>query len=192
MDKLVNILKEETESLKNQFLESTEKWAKNQYKILEDRNNFTNVQWCEVLGIEPELRMVGGKEILSFPKNFYNTKDSKTLHNLQNTAQKATQLGEDKYVQLSIKKAEEHYENSILKLADRVKKHGLDIDNITAETSHIGVNIETVISDGEKAVKAHTIIAGGAVQKPHYRYLINKVKNPKKYIKSFKEKRDEI
>jgi len=34
------------------------------------------------------------------------------------------------------------------------------------------VNIETTLTDGEKMVRAYTIIAEGQVQRPHYRYLI--------------------
>jgi hypothetical protein len=36
----------------------------------------------------------------------------------------------------------------------------------------VGVNFETTLSDGEKIVRAFTIVASGEIQKPHYRYLI--------------------
>ena len=35
-----------------------------------------------------------------------------------------------------------------------------------------GINIDTIISDGEKQVKAQTICAWGEIQRPHYRYLV--------------------
>jgi hypothetical protein len=65
-----------------------------------------------------------------------------------------------------------HYENSIVKLAYRIEKKGLNLDKITVKTSHIGVNINTWITDGEQTVHAYTIIASGEIQRPHYRYLI--------------------
>ena len=36
----------------------------------------------------------------------------------------------------------------------------------------IGVNIESIITDGTKTVRAWTIVAEGEIQRPHYRYLI--------------------
>jgi hypothetical protein len=66
----------------------------------------------------------------------------------------------------------EHYEFSIEKLAERIIKKGLNQDNLKIVTSHIGVNIETTINDGNKTVRAFTIIAEGEIQKPHYRYLV--------------------
>ena len=66
-----------------------------------------------------------------------------------------------------------HYEDSIAKLAARIEAKGLNVSNLKVKTSHIGVNIETVLTDGSKTVKAFTIIAEGQVQRPHYRYLVN-------------------
>jgi hypothetical protein len=51
-------------------------------------------------------------------------------------------------------------------------KKGLNEENLKVVTSHIGININTTISDGDKTVKAWTIIAEGEIQKPHYRYLV--------------------
>ena len=61
---------------------------------------------------------------------------------------------------------------SIEKLAKRIEKKGLNQENIRTITSHVGVNIETTLTDGNKTVRAFTIIAQGTIQKPHYRYLI--------------------
>ena len=43
---------------------------------------------------------------------------------------------------------------------------------LKVKTSHIGVNIDTILSDGEKQVREITIVASGEIQRPHYRYLI--------------------
>ena len=84
----------------------------------------------------------------------------------------AVDKGSVVFVKESIQNAKEHYEDSILKLADRISKKGLEIDKIKVKTSHIGKNIDTLLTDGKKKVNAFTIIASGEIQKPHYRYLI--------------------
>ena len=71
-----------------------------------------------------------------------------------------------------VKAAEQHYENSIQKLAARIEKKGLNTENLSVLTSHVGVNINTTLTDGIKTVRAFTIIAEGPIQRPHYRYLI--------------------
>jgi hypothetical protein len=48
----------------------------------------------------------------------------------------------------------------------------LIVEKLVVETSHIGVNINTTLTDGEKTVRAFTIIASGEIQRPHYRYLV--------------------
>jgi len=150
MTKIVEILKKETKSLKTQYVEMTEKWAKKEFNRLLDSN-------CDGNAI-----LVRGKY---YPKN-NSLKQSETAKiNLLN-------LGKDIFLKKSVDSAKEHYENSILKLADRISKKGLNIDKLKVETSHIGVNIETTLTDGKKTVNAFTIIASGEIQRPHYRYLI--------------------
>jgi len=57
-------------------------------------------------------------------------------------------------------------------LAARIEKKGLNVEKIKTVTSHIGVNLETTLTDGTKTVRAWTIVASGEIQRPHYRYLI--------------------
>lgn len=172
MDKLVKQLKEQTQSLKEQYIEMTKKWAYNQYKILVKMSKWGEKQWCEWLGVEPVYINRHSDGFYSFPKGFFNTHEAKTYHNKRNEATRTARMGEKKFIDKVIQKAENHYESSIIKLANRIMKKDLDTDNLKMETSHIGVNIETTISDGHKTVRAFTIIAGGPIQRPHYRYLI--------------------
>ena len=81
-------------------------------------------------------------------------------------------MGVENFMLAEEKKAELHYEGSIVKLANRIEKKGLIIEKLVVETSHIGVNINTTLTDGEKTVRAFTIIASGEIQRPHYRYLV--------------------
>jgi hypothetical protein len=121
---------------------------------------FKNLNNNLIMNILNKEKEVIGKELSIDGYSFRNK-----VYNARNT-------GKDKYIAKEIKKAVLHYENSIVKLAYRIEKKGLNLDKITVKTSHIGVNINTWITDGEQTVHAYTIIASGEIQRPHYRYLI--------------------
>jgi hypothetical protein len=174
MDNLINILKKETETLKTQYVEKTKVWSEGYYKNTVKLCDYNESQWCKFLGIEPEIanKGYGSLEFKTFPMGFFNTPNAKIYNNLRNEAQNLKRIGLAEYIKKMILKAEAHYESSILKLAGRIEKKGLKQQNLTVVTSHVGVNIETTLSDGDKTVKAWTIIAEGEVQRPHYRYLV--------------------
>lgn len=155
--KLVEILKSETKSLKEQYINLTVEYAEKEFNRYMEMAKWTYEQWEEKF----PLRYMHGN-ILS--KEGMNLK-----HNI---VPKAKRMGKENFIQRAKEEAINHYENSILKLANRIEKKGLNIDNLQVKTSHIGVNIESILTDGEKTVRAFTIIAGGMVQRPHYRYLI--------------------
>lgn len=149
MKKLINILTEQTQSLKVQYIKQTEKWAKEQYlRNIQRRNDYYS------------------KKIKDYPEKYLYFEEQRWVFN------SPSYIFTEGFVSISIKNAELHYEMSIEKLAYRILKKGLDIDNINVKTSHIGVNIETIITDHNKTVKAFTVLAYGEVQRPHYRYLI--------------------
>ncbi len=173
METLVNILKEETKSLKIQFLEKTREYSINYYNKIQERKNWYEVEWCKFFGITPEIKNPNTRmEYLGYPKGFHNTKNSRDLNRFRNEISRISRMSLDEYINKELKLSEIHYDNSINKLAERIKLKGLNLDNLKVETSHIGVNINTTLTDGEKTIRAFTIIAGGDVQQPHYRYLI--------------------
>lgn len=173
MEKLVKVLLAETKILKDEYLEKIGEWAKQDFERYVEMASYKEVEWCKHLGLEPQLVNVGTpSEFLSFPKGFWNTKESRTYDNLKNKAYRIKRMGSDAYVEKCLKDGESHYESSINKLANRIVKKGLNESKLVVETARVGVNIETILTDGEKSVKAWTIIASGAVQKPHYRYLV--------------------
>lgn len=145
--KIVEILKSETKSLKIQYVQMTEKWASSEYDRLR--------RWIA----DYRSGMFGFGEA------------SKTYNKLPYSVVNPNGKKSD-FVSKAITDAESHYENSIEKLAERIDKKKLNISNLKVSTSHIGVNINTTLTDGIKTVRAFTIIASGPVQKPHYRYLI--------------------
>lgn len=152
MSQLLEILKKETESLKIQYVNLCKEWALNYFNELLNNNFF--------------YKHSSGK----FFKNRFGSnkaEDAKfnKIINILNS-------GLDIFILNTEKDALAQYENSVLKLAFRINEKNLNIENLKVLTSHIGVNIETTLTDGNKTVKAFTIIASGQIQKPHYRYLI--------------------
>jgi hypothetical protein len=173
MKNLINILTKETETLKVQYIVKTKEWARDQFDSIMEKSNWTNLQWCNYFGLTQEIYNEGRpSEFKSFPKGFYNSKQSREYSNLKDKLRKIIQIGVEEFMLGEDKKAILHYEGSIVKLANRIEKKDLNIDKLIVKTSHIGVNINTTLTDGEKTVNAFTIIASGEIQKPHYRYLV--------------------
>ena len=173
MENLINILKKETETLKVQYIDKTKEWAKDQFDAIMVRSGWDNLQWCNFFGLTQDVYNEGRpSEFKSFPRGFYNSKQSREYNNFKDKASKVKQMGVEGFMLAEEKKAELHYEGSIVKLANRIEKKGLIVDKLVVETSHIGVNINTTLTDGEKTVRAFTIIASGEIQRPHYRYLV--------------------
>ncbi len=173
MKNLIEILKSETESLRVQYLKLTEEWAAKYYSRCEEQSKWSEVKWCEFYGLTPEVHNAGSiNEWVGFPRGFYNTRTARIFDNLKNKIGKVIKLAPASFIDNEKESAENHYQDSILKLAARIEVKGLDIDKLTVSTAHVGVNIDTTITDGVKTVKASTIVASGQIQRPHYRYLV--------------------
>jgi hypothetical protein len=149
MKNLIDILKEQTTSLKEQYILKTKEWATEQVQ----RN------------IERKLSYQNNSSKDYPVKSYYHT-EQKWYYSVPSWHFTT------EFIDRMVVKANQHYEDSIVKLADRIEKKGLDKNNIKVNTSHIGVNINTTLTDGVNTVSAYTIIASGEVQRPHYRYLI--------------------
>ena len=147
MKTLIETLKKETETLKVQYLEMTEKWAAREFDYLR--------QWAKDYNAGKFGFGEASKKYYRLPYYIVNSNGKVEQH-----------------VEKMVKQAIDHYQDSIKKLALRIEKKGLSQENLKTVTSHIGVNIETILTDGNKTVKAFTIIAEGEIQRPHYRYLI--------------------
>lgn len=147
MKNLIEVLKKETETLKIQYIDMTKKWAAREFEYM---RQWANDYQKGKFGFDE-----ASKKYYRLPSCIVNSNGTVEM-----------------YINQMVKSAENHYEHSIEKLAFRIQKKGLNQDNLKVTTSHIGVNIETTLTDGVKKVNAWTIIAGGAIQRPHYRYLI--------------------
>ncbi len=157
MKTLADILKKETESLHLQFIQKTEEFCIKYYDICKKRSKWFEVEWCNYFGIEPIPVNVGTPgEFLSYPKGFYQSKNYKTQKRLLTDIRRILNIGLERYIIQEKEKANKHYEDSINKLAIRILKKNLNIDDISVKTSHIGVNIETTLSDGINTVRVYS------------------------------------
>jgi hypothetical protein len=147
---LVQALRTETEAIKNSYMAQISDWARQEFEsIVKMRNDLRD-------GI-----------IKARTQEYYNS-----LKFLNRNGYSIIYLGIEKFVQKQVKEAGEHYESSILKLSAKIEKKGLNIEKLEVKSGMVGVNFETTLTDGEKIVRAFTIVASGEIQKPHYRYLI--------------------
>lgn len=169
---LIDILRVELESLRIQFIEKTKVYAKEAFKFAEEQKAWTNEEWYKRYYVSlkevPAERSATGKAFMSpiYDKNYVKMKNRKEV--VDSMIRTGYQFFEDQEVRM----AERHYEDSLLKLSYRIQTKGLDETNLKVTTSHIGVNINTTLTDSKLTVEAWTIIASGPIQRPHYRYLI--------------------
>lgn len=169
MTSLENILRIETADFKTMFLDMREQWAKSKFKQSEERKEWSVLDWCNHFNISPKVLAKGTRsEFNTFPA----TETGKQATTMCAEVKSICALGLAKYMAGEIKKANDHYESSLLKLAFRIEQKGLNIESMKAISGRVGVNIEITLSDNVKTVKAWTIIAEGEIQRPHYRYLI--------------------
>jgi|TARA_S200002703_G_C3786620_1_gene242568 hypothetical protein len=172
METLISNLKSQTQVLKDKYVERTKQYATSEFKRLEKLRNLNKFQIGHLeMGLELNEK---GTDFLPLPNgvNPCNDKISVTLNNLISKIRSSVNMGIEKFVSKEENLAVKHYNNSIVKLAKRISRKDLDLNNLEMNTVCMDVNIETFITDGNKTVKAWTVIAGGCVQRPHYRYLI--------------------
>lgn len=165
---LTELIKNETADLLTEYLVQVRVWSNTEFKSIEKKLETPRRTYGSFFDhLTPEER-----------RNAWATRTAEAhcAHRSYNTAydsaERILRNGLEKFVERAEKLAIEGYESACAKLADRIIKKGLNTESITIKTARLGVNIETTFTDGEKTVRAFTIIASGAVQKPHYRYLV--------------------
>jgi hypothetical protein len=78
----------------------------------------------------------------------------------------------EKLVEQQRTAASKWFDASVAKLAAKIQDKGINAETMTISNSHVNRNLNTLITDGDKKVKAQTIFANGAIKRPHFRYLI--------------------
>lgn len=151
MATLIEQLTEKTQDLKATYLEQVRVWAKNDFERIERLS-----KWYQT------------KEAYQNKDRYYQAQKF-----LYRSGYSTLQNGVEKYVEKELKNAELHYEQSIEKLVFRLNKKGVvDGSDFVITSGRVGVNFECRIEHDGKVTKAWTIIAEGAIQRPHYRYLV--------------------
>lgn len=165
-DLMKNLLKDlhiQTADLKDEFIKQTEEYRRKEYKNIELKySKFTYQDFIENFGGVDKYRT--GK--------LYLTREGEAERSRIVSILKS---GENGHVEKYKKLAEMHYESSLKKLKNRIYDWGFNVDSIKVSSSHIGVNFETIVTDGEKRMRAYTIVASGPIMAPHYRYLFSKI-----------------
>ncbi len=168
------VLRENTQDLLTQYLESIQESCENYLQSLKEKKDWNEEKWCEYFGLEPRKVNEGTPmEFLSFPRNFYNSKLSRKYDNIRNDIYRIVRCNEyDKFLERELKKGKLHYESSIIKLVDRLVKKGIN-ENFEILEKRLGINFTmTLKSDTGKIVKCWTIVAEGPIQQAHYRFLV--------------------
>lgn len=174
---LLETLTQNTQDLKKEYLEQTEKWASEEFDRLIQVLKWNEARWCKYFNLTPRKANEGtSMEFLAMPSNFYNTKDARKMDSMKTQAARMKRMGKDEFIKKQKMLAELHYQDSLLKLVDRLAKKGVSDKNVKGDLSikkaRIGINIELFISIGDITAKAWTIVASGPIQRPHYRYLV--------------------
>jgi hypothetical protein len=162
---LIEILKRETATLRIQYLEKVKGWAETDFARIVKLANSPYPNYAD-------FATPGFVKSAQHWCDYAQGKKYQKTREAREKANRIKDAGYEIFLQRELKLAEMHYEDSIVKLAARIEKKELDQTKLTIKTAHVGVNIETVFTDGTKTVKAWTIIASGPIQKPHYRYLV--------------------
>lgn len=177
MENLKNKLSVQLQEFKAAYLAKTKVWAQQEHQRMVAMSKWSEEQWCNYLGCTPRIVEKDPERpwLLTgtfFPKNFYNTYQSRTYYNLVRKASGIARMSCENFVRKEEKCAEISFENSLEKLVSRIENKGLNQEKLEVTSSYLDPNLNCTITDGEKTVKAWTIIAQGPIQRPHYRYLV--------------------
>jgi hypothetical protein len=160
---LLEKLKEQTTSLREEFVAKMIAWAEKEYDFI-------------TLTSDEEL-----KERLGWKNRsglYEHTKKSYAIAMKGVSLRRKGEKGKQEFLEKAKQDAITHYQSSLAKLSQRIQCKGFNEELVQVSTARIGANLETVITDGTKTVKAFTVLAWGDIQKPHYRYLVKDLKTP--------------
>ena len=157
-------LKNQTTDLKNAYIIKTKVYREGEFdKLVSKYGNYTYENWKAEFPTPTGFR---GGVTLSREGNSLREKVSKMKYE-----------GKEKYVKGYMKLAEMHYNSSLEKLGLKITEAGFDTTKVKLSSSSVGVNFSTEVTDGNKYMRAYTIIAEGPINAPHYRYLFTSNKN---------------
>lgn len=170
-DKLVDELFKHTSDLKAAFIEKTKEYAVERFADCEQKMKRTEAQWLKAFNIEYTVVNKYGNP--NYHEYNHRLVAAQEMGRSKIISQEVVRMGLDKYKASKVKQAEEHYTESIMRLAKRLNDKGITANSkFTITSAKVGVNFECYIHHESGITKAWTIIASGPIQQPHYRYLV--------------------
>lgn len=174
-DSLIPQLRKKTTELFDIFVYKRKLYAEKYYKYCEELSKLNDAEMREKFGEVKVIynfyftAFVDGKSIRTNERMELSEYGKKEINNARNTVRKNL----EEYIASEEKAAKEHYEKSLIKLADRLNKKGVTVaKELEIVSGFLGQNFEITIKHDEGVVRAWTIIAEGPVQRPHYRFLV--------------------
>lgn len=169
--KLITLLTEQTQDLKEAYITRTIEWAKVRFEDMVNLIDRPAEEWYNdyriLYTIDLETRVIEVDTIE------YNRPNLNAMRKAKERMYYVVEKGIAAYEKEKVEAAKMHYEGSIMKLANRLNAKGVTDDTeVTINSGHIGQNFECYIKWSGGYLTAWTIIASGPVQAPHYRYLI--------------------
>lgn len=173
--KLLSELKVHTKELKYAYIERTKQYANGMYDVCVEKSKWTDKQWYEKYNVMYEVRRPGTTmEFVTVAVSDHYSKKHSRMLNDQSKVKDTLHLGREKFVEKRVKEAEYHYEDSMVRLCKKLNEVGvMEETDFTVTSQVLNDNFECYITHPNGVVKAWTIIAGGPIQQPHYRYLVN-------------------
>jgi len=170
-DKLIEELYKHTSDLKAAFIEKTKEYADERFAYCEKLMQRTEAEWLKAYRIEYTVVNKYGNP--NYHEYNHRLVAAQEMERAKIVAREVVRMGLDKYKASKVKQAEEHYTESIIRLAKRLNDKGITANSkFTIHSARVGVNFECYIHHENGITKAWTIIASGPVQQPHYRYLV--------------------
>jgi len=169
---LIERLRTSTTDLKEIYIEKTKKYASEYFDHCIKLNKLTELDWLQRYNVKYTEYKHSNGSINFYPTSFYS-KEYKRMSSVKNEMQTILNEGFESYTNRMVRSAERHYEDSLVKLSNRLNQKGIKDDtNFTIKSGRIGMNFELTIEHESLITKAWTIIAEGPIQRPHYRYLV--------------------
>lgn len=169
---LVDKLKTGMQSIHDQYIKATRKFAKESFAKMKVWSAKTREQWCISYNI-PYAIEIQSRALTTRHLDRFDSERYFSMMNRREKESKIVEGGFKKYEASEVDAAERHYDACIAKLADRVTEKSLNTEKMKIETGRVRRNgIETMITDDVNVIRAWSIIAAGPIKRPHYRYLV--------------------
>jgi hypothetical protein len=178
---LIDLLRSETRQLLSEYLDKTREYCEDYKNFVLRFKDYDAEQWCQFFGWTPHIANKGRlQEHITIPPSAYHTKEYNKKKRYEEDYYKmwVSKDGYEKFVNARLKRANMHYESSLKKLVERLKKKGIPEDVAPTVThADIGINLNMTLTFKDvvgttKTVNCYTIVAEGPIQQAHYRFLV--------------------